>query len=302
MVVGSVPSAGFGGAFVYEQSGTTWTQTAILVGPNGAPATLGHGVAIGADFIAVGDISAEKVHVFEKVAGTWTLKASLAPSGPTVWPLFGFYVAASGDRIVASGGYLSIGAGVFVFRRIGSSWVQEGKLQPTDPQSAAEFGQALAVDGTTAVVGARLGVGGPTSVGAVYVFDFDGAVWKQTAKLVYPSSANWVGRSVDIDGDRIAVGAEQRALIYRRFAGLWLLNADIASPGTNVGQFGGAVAIDGQTLAVAARADLTPLQQVGSITVYDLGGSAPIPRMKLTGKPGPYESFGESIDLRSGIL
>jgi hypothetical protein len=69
-----------------------------------------------------------------------------------------------------------------------------------------QLGFSVAVEGSTAVVGAP-GDGGGT--GAVYVFERSGATWAQTAKLTASDGAGGdrLGESVAVDGDTIVAGA-----------------------------------------------------------------------------------------------
>ncbi len=67
----------------------------------------------------------------------------------------------------------------FVFRFDGSTWLQEQKLISPDPEQFADFGWSVAIDGSTALIGA---FGENDGVGAAHVFSFDGSAWEASAE------------------------------------------------------------------------------------------------------------------------
>jgi len=101
----------------------------------------------------------------------------------------------------------------------------------------SDFGGAVAVSGSTIVVGAQYEPAGGDFRGAAYVFEVgeDGVV-RQVARLVPsdPLDADYFGLSVAIDGDLIAVGApgeipqstfpasgKRAAYVFQKPAGGW---------------------------------------------------------------------------------
>jgi len=114
---------------------------------------------------------------------------------------------------------------VYVFRNGSSGWSQVAYIKASNTEAYDGFGcdVALSGNGDTLVVGARwedssaTGIGGDQSdnvadsAGAVYVFEFDGATWLQTA-YVKPSNTeplSYFGAAVAVseDGAVMAVGA-----------------------------------------------------------------------------------------------
>ncbi|RZJ17431.1 MAG: integrin, partial [Haliea sp.] len=156
---------------------------------------------------------------------------------------FGYSVALSGD-----GSTLAVGApqedsnaagisgnqsdnsasnagAVYVFTRVGSSWVQQAYLKASNPRAEDQFGYSLSLsgDGNTLAVGApredsgATGVGGNESdasasnAGAAYVFSRSAAAWTQQAyvKASNAQANDNFGYSVSLSGtgDTLAVGA-----------------------------------------------------------------------------------------------
>src|SRR5262249_6960687 len=87
---------------------------------------------------------------------------------------FGYSVALSGDTAVI-GAYLDDDKGTnsgsaYVFVRSGITWTQKAKLLAADGVASDYFGYSMAVDGSTAVIGAYLDDDKGTDSGSAYVF------------------------------------------------------------------------------------------------------------------------------------
>lgn len=162
-------------------------------------------------------------------------------------------------------------------------------LKASNTDASDWFGEAVAISGDTAVIGARLedssatGVGGDQasngspSSGAAYVFVRDGATWTQQAylKASNAEAGDWFGAAVAISGDTIVIGAPLErssatgvngnqssnasadagaAYVFVRSGTSWSQQAYLKSSNTDGSDiFGGAVAIWGETIVVGAR-------------------------------------------------
>ena len=111
------------------------------------------------------------VYVYRRSALGWSLEATLVRSreelgGPAT---FGFRIALSGDRLVASVPGREIdgrsrGSAIVYVRNADGTWTEEAELQLDDPASG--FGRDVDIDGDTVIVGANNG----DSVGGAYLF------------------------------------------------------------------------------------------------------------------------------------
>ncbi|MGP8204686.1 MAG: hypothetical protein ACLQVK_01295, partial [Acidimicrobiales bacterium] len=229
-------------------------------------------------------------YVFDQPAGGWsgTLTQNAVLTSSIMTPrtahsstgLFGTAVAISGGTIVVGDDTQPVGstnAGVvFVFEEPGGGWsgpmTQDAELTPADPANNEYFGDALAVSGSTVVVGAP-GVGAPfggRGPGAAYVFQEPAGGWSgtitQSAGLTPPSGAeiDELGGSVAVSGNTVAVGApletvgpnagQGAVFVYNEPAAGWsgvlAPAAELtASDGTGDNSFG-TVAVSGSTIAV----------------------------------------------------
>ena len=143
----------------------------------------------------------------------------------------------------------------------------EQKLTATPGAAFGHFGNSVAIDGDTAVVGAPSG-GGETG-DAVFVFERTGDSWAQTAILVPSDGAegDLLGLSVAIDGDTIVAGAPgddvgangDQGSVYtfaRTGAAFRTETAKLtASDGAANDDLGRSVAIDGDTIVAGVRLD-----------------------------------------------
>jgi hypothetical protein len=155
------------------------------------------------------------------------------------WDGFGEAVDVHGNLLVVGASEWNYyGAGsVYVYRLSGGEWQQEAQLTASDWKAFREqagksesqlFGDSVAVAGDSIAIGAP---GNPGAIsagysGAVYLFEYDGQTWKETAKLtpnhVHPDSTpipvdqlspdrirrGTFGASIALDGDTLAIAGD----------------------------------------------------------------------------------------------
>ena len=187
----------------------------------------------------------------------------------------------------------------YVYGRSGGVWVEQAYLKASNAEEGDFFGRSLALDGDTLVVGAYHESSAATTVdgdeanngakrsGAAYVFTRAAGVWSQEAylKASNAEAGDFFGRSVDISGDTIVVGAYGEdsaaagvdadqssntapfcgaAYVFARDAGSWTQQAYLkASNAGNFDYFGISVAIDADTLVVGAYGEWSSATGVG---------------------------------------
>jgi hypothetical protein len=151
-----------GAVYVYTGAGATWIQQAHFKDSTAVGrVNFGLSVALDADTVVVGGPGAQVVYVFTRVGSSWSQQAYLQESSG-----FGDHVAIDGDTlVVGASADSSYDGAVYVFIRVGSSWSKQAYLKASNAGSGDWFGQSVAVDGDTLVVGAMFKNGG-----AVYVW------------------------------------------------------------------------------------------------------------------------------------
>jgi len=278
----------------------TWSARAGWVSQgkiNATPPLLnekfGISVAIDGDWMAVGASestvgiarSTGSVHMFKNDNGTWVYRQTLFTPRPLVFQIFGCSVALRGNTLaVGSWGSNSFAGRAFVFTRSATDiWEQAAVLEAADPQPSrpALFGWSIAMDapaGAPPVIAVGRPNDGPTSTGAVYVFEPVGGVWTQVAKLVAPAAAvsEQVGSNVSVRNGVIVSGSSRyrRASVFTRNAGTWSFDATLSSPSTVSGDgFGSSVASGGSFVVVGSpNRSRDGLSKVGAATIFQRRG------------------------------
>ena len=211
-----------GAAYIFEGSGTIWGQKAKLTGTQRlSTSRFGFAVAIDGDTAIAGAYLASlhgldtgSAHVFSRVDGTWIGQDArlLAPDAAES-DRFGSAADMDGDTVLIGAAGNDDRAGnagaAYVMIRNGSSWRLQAKLTASDAAAGDGFGNAVALDGDTAIIGAAGADLAGFEDGAAYVFTRSGTVWSQQAKLSPPTpvGVERFGFAVDVDGDLAVVGA-----------------------------------------------------------------------------------------------
>ncbi|MBI2953780.1 MAG: FG-GAP repeat protein [Chloroflexi bacterium] len=243
---------------------------------------------------------------------------ALTPSDPAIPDTFGWSVAVGGDTIVVGARWkgsmmgTSVGAAYVFARNQGGAdnWGEVKKLSASDGASNDTFGESVAIDGNSIVVGAN---GNSSNQGAAYVFarNQGGADnWGEVKKLTASDAAtgDYFGFSVAVDGDTIVVGAYRKsniqgaAYVFARNLGgadFWgevkKLTASDAAAGD---EFGFSVAIDGDAIAVGAESKSG--QGAAYVFARNLLGGADVwgQVQKLTASDGAaFDHFGGSVAI-----
>ena len=251
-------------------------QIAKLTASDGVAGDLfGHSVAVDGDTAVVGAYEDENekgaAYVLAKdSSGAWSQVAKLTASDGEAGDIFGWSVAVDWDTVVVGARYDD---SAYVFTKPGTGWAtatETAKLTASDGVVGDWFGQSVAVDGDTVVVGASEDDGS----GSAYVFTKAAdSVWTdatQTAKLTASDGDDFdeFGKSVAVDGDTVVAGAPNNdgygsAYVFIKPAAGWNDATQTArlTPGATddgaaglAGTFGAAAAVDGDTVVVGASA------------------------------------------------
>lgn len=251
----------------------------------------------------------------------------LLPDEEDLGWLFGWDVDQDGDRMVVGyprfhgvSGESSRSGKALVYRRVGPSWVQEAELFDVELPSITQFGWSVGISGEVIVIGVpddKLFGGTVDDVGSAYVFRQQGGTWVREAKLrasdLGPDQS--FGRSVDIDGDYIVIGARHGdgvslggAYVFRREGTNWVEQAKLTSGlPENVGS-GWSVSIDGERIAVAAFPSNGPCPKdpdcdSGSVYVFRRDGETWAQEVLLTAADAAEQAgFATTVSLDGDIL
>lgn len=322
-------ASGPGRAFVFERPapGAAWSQVALLAAPGGAAGDrFGERVAIEGEWLAIGAIEADlpgaanagAVFLYHRSAGAWTFSQKLTAPAPEADDRFGSSLSMSGNALLV-GAYLANPNGAdsgaaHVYRRTGpATWSHEATLLASDGAPDDRLGWAVALEGTTAVVGAYVDddpVAG-ADAGSAHVYEFNGTAWVPVAKLLAspPVAGETFGRNIALSGDRLlvsALGADAggadagAAYMFERAGGTWAQVARLASDSpAALGYFGWWVDVCNNRALVSAVGDGALGVNSGTVHVFTRDASGAWPQTARLNSPAPAagDTFGVCVSL-----
>jgi len=248
------PAGGHGVVAMYRNVGGVWTFEQQLWDPAPALVQPGHiqdyfGASIGlsngvlAVNAATPDINVATYFFYERAGSTWTEVDQLTPvaSGGTYQgPLAiddGTLLTRHGTIIYAPGTYENE---VHLHVHDGSTWVHQGELNPVPGEYGfAWWGGGIDVQADTAIVGSPISTNTYPLEGSTYVFKRTGTSWALEARLVAPDP----------------------------------LPAEPVGSASGHLQFGAAVALDQDTLAIGAPGDHTVAGKYGAVYLFTRTGT-----------------------------
>jgi hypothetical protein len=256
-----------GAVYVFTRSGTSWSQQAYVKASNtGQSDDFGFALTLSGNSLVVG--------------------ADLEDSAA---------LGVNGNQL--SNDAANAGA-VYVFTRSGSTWTQQAYLKASNTEADDQFGSAVAMSGQTLVVGAvkedskATGFNGTQTdntmaeSGAVYILVRSGSTWTQQGYLKASNTGqgDGFGFAVALSGDTLVVGAQGEdsnatgingannnnatssgaSYVFTRSGILWVQQAYVKASNTDSQDlFGWAVAVDGDSLLVAAQNEASNATGIG---------------------------------------
>jgi hypothetical protein len=293
--------------------------------------------------VAASDSGAAYVFVRDQL-GLWSQEAYLKASNTDPEDRFGTGVAISGDLLAIGAPYESSnaigvdgdqannsksGAGaVYVFARDAlGQWIQEAYIKPSNTAARSNFGETLALEGNTLVVGAP---DSDLTMPLVYVFTRDEfGTWSEQAVLTGSGSVFGFARALALQGDTLAVGSRWypgmgdidgfsgAVYVFEREDGNWQETALLQGSNTErYDRFGVSVALSNNTLVVGAGyessastaingdQDDNSASESGAVYVFEQdadGNWSQSAYIKASNAESP-DHFGESVALSGDWL
>jgi hypothetical protein len=241
-------------------------------------------------------------------------EAKLTASDGSAGDLFGYAVSLSGDRAligaIQDDQNGSNSGAAYVFEFDGAGWSQTAKLTPSDGAANEGFGFSVGLAEDRALVSARFNDEGGVAAGAVYVFEFNGIDWVETAKLTPGDGAggDLFGHALSLSGDRVLVGARDddtdlvgagSAYVFEFDGSSWVETAKLtASDAGASDQFGQAVSLSGDRALVGASNNDESGNGAGAAYVFEFDGTTWNQVAKLLASDGSeFDFFGISVSL-----
>jgi hypothetical protein len=251
-----------------------WTQQARLTADNaGAGDFFGYSVGISGDRIVVGAVGeasgsnevdgkgakngalrAGAAYVFSRTSTrpttgtpifTWRQQAYLKASNSELGDFFGYSVGIHENQIIVGAPFHANKKGAaYIYDTSGAKWKQKAILKARKVQRGDQFGKAVAIYKSEAVVGAPFESSDARTIdgnaannrapkaGAVYIFrkNESGKKWEQKAYLKASNSGkgDLFGSSVAINGELLAVGAPNEDSKAKNSGAVYLFSGDSA--------------------------------------------------------------------------
>ncbi len=219
LAVGAPGADTAGQVKIFEFVEGTWRQIGATIngevrGDNSGSALSldGNRLAIGARDNEGNGLTSGHTRVFELRAGAW-VQLGGDIDGESAGDRSGYSVSLDGDR-VAIGAIGNADAGILaghvrVYQYVNGAWVQLG--QDLDGEAAGDrSGYSVSLQGDRLAVGAIQNAGNGSKSGHVRLYQLINSTWVQIGRDIdgaAPGDLN--GRSVDLDGRLLAVGAAQ---------------------------------------------------------------------------------------------
>src|SRR5438477_5926568 len=142
----------------------------------------------------------ESVYIWRWNGSVWVQEQKIVPTDLTPGSNFGSAVAISGNVAVVGApedfSYAPVHGSAYIYRYNGSEWVKEMKVHGSGIDVINHFGNAVAVEGDVAVIGAHRHAAAGGLSGGAYSFQRVGATWVE-AQLIVPDDA--------ADGDEFGI-------------------------------------------------------------------------------------------------
>jgi outer membrane protein assembly factor BamB len=318
------PLIGTGAAYVFD---TSTGQQLLKLEANDASEDdlLGSSVALSGNIAVVGAFgddsaafNAGAAYVFDVSTGEQLFKLTASDANASME--FGTPVAISGSRVIV-GARDARQAGIakgaaYVFDL--TTGEQLHKLSASDAQLNDQFGFAVAIDGTIAVVGAptadsdgpsaRLQNNPVENCGAVYVFDL--TTGEELLKLHDDDllDNDFFGRQVAISGTRVAISSSQEENIASYAGSVLVFDLSTeqtvrkltACDGLADNGFGYTLALSGSTAVMGALWDENGAA-TGNAYIVDIDTGTLLHRLRASdGEVG--DAFGNAVDIRGGSV
>ncbi len=317
----AIGGPGEGAAYVYTRSGTTWSLQQKQTKPadaynfgwstalfNASNPTL----AVGADTTNVALASQQgATYVYRRSGATWPLEGTLIASDGLAGDRLGYSVSGAGNTVLTGAFQDDVGGSAdrgsaYLWTRVVSTWSQGQKLVAAEGVQDELMGQAVAIDGNTALVGVPHDtVNGVGWQGSVFVYVKSGATWSQQARIVASDggASDEFGSAVALSGNTALVGAPGDAVtagsayVFVRSGSVWSQQQKLTVAGAQESdRLGESVAISADTALLGMPGDGAASQ--GAAFVFVRSGTVWSQQQKLAASDAAAtDNFGAAVGL-----
>ena len=304
-----------GEVYVYERSGSQWTERQKLVALDGSPGDqFGRSVAIEGNSIVVGSYYGDSnepntgsAYVFSRSGSVWIQQQKLVAPDASPDDRFGCSVSIDNNTVVIGAYRCNNHTGsAYVFTRTGTNWGFQEKLTASDTQSGEYFGYSVAIDNNTIIIGAP---NWRNPIGSAYFYQRQNTTWLEQSVLRGDDTGHF-GFSVALDGNWAVIGAYEgdtdivsgagTAYVFANTDAGWVEQQKLFDANSPVygEDFGWSVAIKNDTILAGCINDSVNGKQAGAVFEFVRTGTTWVQSDRLTaGDANTDDKFGSSFAL-----
>ncbi len=319
-MVGGGFDQGLGAVYVFSESNGIWSEVQELKAGDGQKGDyFGKAIALDGATAFVGAPQADvgcgglggHLYVFTESGGSWaeTQEFDGCVLGGSA---LGISIAADGaTALVGAGEYDNADGSAFVFKQANDgTWSETQKLlSPGGGEQYDHFGQAVALDGSTAVVGAPSYDDSADNydVGRAWVYTGSNGNWTETAELKASDGtvSDQFGYAVAVAGNSVLVGAfnhshdeNAQGAVYA-FTGsgeAWTQTQELfANPLDGGMSFGSSITMHGPVALIGAPNDSGAVVYQGTAYVFTESNGTWVQTARLLGDADQQSLFGDAV-------
>jgi hypothetical protein len=298
----------------YKRVGTDWVFDEYLKpsnlsaeGGDGTEPEFGLGIVMDGDYALISNPGAYTdfsgaVYVFRNSGGSWSQQSIISSDNEDM--SLSETLAINGDyamiRAVESGTTPANHGNVHVYHRGGSNWTLQQIINPPVPQVSQYFGDSIAIDGDTAIIGSMEDDDGIASNGGkAHIYTRSGSTWslQQTITASDVTTNDKFGAKVSLKGDTAIVqNQDGDAYVYTRSGTSWTESQKFVRGGRAQGV---EISEDGSTAILA----INQVDASDILYVYEKNPTWGTTQSILSGHPsGPDDIDYWAIDMNDGYI
>jgi hypothetical protein len=263
------------------------------------------------------------VRIFKRSGDRWTQWNRMNDPDGNINDYFGKSVGISATHLIAgapnaqNASAASIGK-AYVYEYNESTYLPPVTLTASDAQDGDNFGNAVAIDGNYAAVGAPGNdISGVLGMGRAYVFQRNGSLWPQMSIITAPDGTAYdnFGYTITVKGDLLVIASPFKKInnlsnagkvyVYRQSGSGWGLIASLVSPiPTYNERFGFSLCLHGDKLIVGSPSDYSiNMPESGKVYVYTVQSNSVTYHSTVADPLGvPGDGFGTSVSMYNDVL
>jgi hypothetical protein len=276
-VIGAPNNDSTGAVYLFKREGSDWIEQQKLSVTGFGPFFTNYLASISGDYIIIGtpfsDSSRGSAHIFWRDGNNWIKLQKLSPSDSITTTYFGSSVSIFKDRAIVGAAFGNFWTGsAYIFKREGTTWIEEQKITASDGVGLNYFGIAVSMFGEYVIVGAM-------GAQSAYIFKKENTSWSEEQKLIASdgsSGRDYFGASVSIWEDYVVIGApgddssSGSAYIFNYSGSNWVERTKLTAPDRIKNDiFGVSASISGNNIIIGVAGDDDNGENSGSAYIYN---------------------------------